>query len=318
MILSLLLIIAAFIVLVQGAKYFVAGAGSIARRLGISAFVVGLTVVSIGTSAPELFVNVIAAQQGSTDLSIGNILGSNIADLLLGIGIAAIIIPLKIKESTVWKEMPFALLAAIMIFVFGADQMIAGVLPNEIGRIEGIALLGFFAIFLVYTFGLSRVVGSDDQKIEKYNWPKSIALTIGGLAALAIGGKFAVDAAVALASGLGISENLIGLTVVATGTSLPEIVTAIVAARARHIDLVVGGLVGTVIFNAFFALGVTAVVHPLPFAADSITDALVWLGVVLLLFAFMFVGKRHIMEKWQGHLFIVLYIVYMIFAIIRG
>ena len=321
MLLNILFILAGFFILVHGANYFVLGAASIARKLGISAIVVGLTIVAIGTSAPEFFVNVIAAYQGATDLSIGNILGSNLADILLGLGIAAIIVPLHIKKGTIWKEIPFSLLAAIFILIFGADSFISGVFPNELGRIEGIALLGFFVIFITYTFGLAKVkngISLRDEKIEILSWFMSVGYTVGGIAALAIGGKLAVDGAVAIADIFGISQNLIGLTVVAAGTSLPEIVTAIVAARKGHIDLVVGGIVGTIIFNALFALGATAVVRPLPFSGENLIDSMVVVAATVLLFVFMFVGRKHTLERWQGYVFIAIYFVYLAYIMMRG
>lgn len=316
---NVLILVVAFFVLVHGAEYFVRGASSVARKFGVSMFVVGLTIVSIGTSAPELFVNVIAALQGSTDISISNILGSNLADILLGLGIAAIIVPLSIKEGTVWKEIPFALLAVVFIFIFGSDVLFNGGVVNEITRSEGLALLGFFVVFIVYTFGLkSKEPESPEERVTQYSWVISSFYILGGMIALFIGGKFAVSSAVALASSWGISENLIGLTIVAAGTSLPDIAIAIIAARKGHIDMVVGGIIGSIIFNALFVLGVTSMVRPLPFSAHNVTDTLVLIMVTLSLFAFMFVGDKHVIRKWQGWAFVMIYIAYIAWAVMRG
>lgn len=318
MLLDIAIIVGAFVVLIQGASYFVLGSASISRKLGISALVVGLTIVAIGTSAPELFVNVIAAAQGNTDLSISNILGSNLANTLLALGIAAVIIPLSLRKGTVWKEIPFSLMGAILILVFGSDILLGGSGPDVIGRVEGIALLAFFIIFIVYTFGLTKVEKKPEERIKVYSWTMSLLYTLGGIAALAIGGKLVVDHAVSLASTIGISENLIGLTVVAVGTSLPEIVTVIAAVRKKLIDLAVGGIVGSNIFNVLLVLGITALVRPLPFSAANVTDSLAVVVATVLLFAFMFVGRRHCLERWHGIAFIMLYVLYILFAIWRG
>lgn len=318
MFVSVILLILSFTALIYGANYFVMGSSSIAHRLGISSFVIGLTVVSIGTSAPELFVNVVAAFQGATDISIGNVLGSNLAGILLGLGIAAIITPLSVKHSTVWKEIPLALLAMILVLVFGSDIYLDGATENFVTRTDGIALLSLFIIFMVYTFGLATVRGHAAEHVKEYSWWRSVGYTLGGLIALSTGGKFAVDAGVDLASSFGVSQNLIGLTVIAAGTSLPEIVTAAVAAYKKHIDLVVGGIVGTIIFNALFALGITALVAPLPFGADNVVDAFVVVVVTITLFLLMFVGQKRVLTKHEGIFFVCFYVAYIVFAIWRG
>lgn len=312
-------IVVSFLALIYGAGYFVSGAASISRKLGISAFVVGLTVVAMGTSAPELFVNVIAALNGATDLSISNILGSNTADILLGLGIASLFATLQIKKGTVWKELPFAMLSAIILLVFGSDLLLDGAGPNLIDRSEGIALLGFFIIFIVYTFGLgSSEKEGKQEEIEVYSWTRSIVYIVLGVVGLVLGGKYAVSAAVGLATLVGLSQNLVGLTIVAAGTSLPEVVTAVIATRRGQLDMAVGGIVGTIIFNALFALGVTAVVRPLPFAEANTADALVSLVATMVLFFAMFVGKKHRLERWQGIIMILLYLGYLGFVVVRG
>lgn len=311
-------VIAGFLILVYGAEYFVSGSSSVAKRLGISSFVIGLTIVAIGTSAPEFFVNVIAAFQGATSLSIGNILGSNTTDILLGLGLASIVTPLTLKKGTIWKEIPFSLLAVILILIFGMDMFINGVGPDLLTRSEGIALLGLFIVFIAYTFGLSTEEGVQRVTVDVYSWGKSIAFILGGVLALIIGGKLVVDGAVNIATALGWSENLIGLTIVAIGTSLPEIATAISAAKKGQVDMVVGGIVGTIIFNSLFALGSTAVVRALPFSGTNATDAAVLLIATIILFASLFVGKKRTIGRSQGIMFITLYIAYIVFAIIRG
>lgn len=316
----LCLVAVAMYILVKSAGYFVKGAGSISAKFGISTFVIGLTVVAIGTSAPEMFVNIIAAQSGATALSIGNILGSNITNILLALGIAATFAPLAIRSQTVWKEFPYSLLAGVMVFLLGGDLLINKFGENIITRTDGLALLAFFSIFIVYTFGLSKM--SDDteteEKMEVHPWLASSMYIVGGLVGLVLGGKLVVESATALATIMGMSQNLIGLTVVAIGTSLPEIVTSVVAVRKGFVDMVVGGVIGSNIFNVFLVLGLTAFVAPLPFNHDNITDALFLMLISIVLFLAMFVGKKHTLERWQGWAFIAMYIAYMVFAIMRG
>jgi cation:H+ antiporter len=318
MLTNAIMVLAGFMLLIKGADFFVLGAASLARRLGVPSLVVGLTVISIGTSAPELFVNLIAVVQGSTDLSIGNVLGSNLADILLGLGIAALFTPLILHKGTVYKEIPFSLLAAFMVLVFGSDLLLDGNLPNIITRSEGIALLSFFIIFIVYTFGVKKSGERPEENIKVYSSGKTVGLIFSGVTSLAIGGYISVQGGVGLAEGFGISQNLIGLTVIAAGTSLPEIITAIQAARKGHVDLVVGGIIGTIIFNALLILGVTALVRPLPFTHDSTTDALAVMVATIVLLLFLFVGRKNQLTKREGMVLILLYFAYMIFAVIRG
>ncbi len=315
----MLIVISSLGLILKAADVFVQGASSISLKLGITPFVVGLTIVAIGTSAPELFVNVIAATSGATDLSIGNILGSNTAGILLGLGISAIMVPLQLKSETVWKEIPFSLLGAIMVVVFGMDKLLDGSPENVLNRSEGIALLFFFFIFIIYTFGLNKAKAEADEEdsLIEMSWLKSIGYIFIGLLGLILSGSLVVESAVGIASKMGLSQNLIGLTIIAAGTSLPEIVTAIIAAKKGHIDMVVGGIVGTIIFNIFFALGVTATVAPLPFKKDNILDAVFLMLITVIFFIFMFIGKKHQLTRWEGICFVLLYIGYISFAVLR-
>jgi cation:H+ antiporter len=319
MLTNIFLVLLGFLLLIRGADYFVAGSASLAKKMGVPTLIVGLTIISIGTSAPELFVNVIAATQGATDLSIGNVLGSNFADILLGLGIAAVIVPLSLKSATVWKEIPFSLLGAFMILVFGSDYLLDGTLPNAITRVEGIALFSFFIIFLVYTMGVKKSGEQPQEHIQLLPSWKMFGSIFGGIAALAIGGYLTVEAAVGIAAAVGMSQNLIGLTVVAAGTSLPEIVTAVQAARKNHIDLVVGGIIGTIIFNSLFVLGTTAIISPLPFNNNIIVDAIAVMVITVTLFIILLrSGKKKEIGMKTGVLFVVIYLAYITFAVIRG
>lgn len=294
------------------------GAASIARKTGISPLVIGLTVVAFGTSAPELIVNLIAAFKGSTDIAIGNIIGSNIVNILLILGIATIIYPLSVKKSTVWKEIPFALLAMVLVFTMGNDSIFDKTGFNAITRTDGFSLIAIFIIFLYYTFGLSKIDNAQPEKIKTFSWSTSFFLTIGGLVFLFFGGKILVDNAVILARLAGLSEALIGLTIVAIGTSLPELFTSVIAAIHRHDDIAIGNIVGSNIFNVFWILGLTGTILQLPFSPTVNIDVLVGIVATFLLFIFMFIGTRHKLNRWQGVLFVLMYITYLGYLINRG
>lgn len=327
LLINILLIIVGLIILIAGAEGLVRGAASLASKLKISPLIIGLTVVSFGTSAPELTVNLLAAYRGASDLAIGNIVGSNIANILLILGITALIIPLTVKSSTIWKEIPLALLGVILLFIFGSDQLFDNTGFNAITRTDGLALMSLFIIFMYYIFGLARAERTEalragekpeEEEIKQYSVPKSVFLTIIGLFGLVLGGRLLVDAAVEIARGAGLSEALIGLTIVGIGTSLPELATSVVAALRKQTDIAIGNVVGSNIFNVFWILGLTATIIRLDFNPNVAVDVLVAVFATLLLFLFMFVGKRQTLARWQGGLFIVLYAIYLTFLILRG
>lgn len=305
--------------LIAGAECLVRGASSISRRLGISPLVIGLTVVAFGTSAPELVVNVLAATQGTTDIALGNIIGSNIANILLILGVSALLTNLKVQHSTTWKEIPFAFLAMVMVFVMARDIWLDGSGVNSITRTDGFGLLGFFGIFLYYTYALTKQTSEkEEDTIQQYSTTIAVVLTLFGLLGLFVGGRLLVDQAVFIARLFGISEALIGLTVVSIGTSLPELATSIIAAMKKQNDIAVGNVVGSNIFNVFFILGTSSVLAPLPVTAIVQQDILFAVFVTSLLFITMFVGKRHQLQRWQGGIFVTLYLAYTLFLIQRG
>lgn len=302
--------------LVKGADWLVDGASSLAARLGVAPIVIGLTIVAFGTSMPELVVNLVASWGGNTDIAIGNVVGSNIVNILLILGIAGCICPLAVKSNTVWKEVPMALLAMLLVWLMANDVLVAGAGPDRLDRIDGLVLVAFFVIFLYYTFGISKVDGSSSEAVVKHSVARSWLLSLGGIATLGLGGKLAVDGAVVIASSLGVSERVIGLTIVAVGTSLPELLTSAVAAYKKNADIAVGNVVGSNIFNVFWILGVSASIRPLPFSAQNGYDVAVGVGATLLLFIAMFVGKRHLLERWQSVAFILLYVAYLMSLIL--
>lgn len=309
-----------FVLLIKGADLLVTGASSLAKRIGVSSLTIGLTIVAFGTSMPELVVNLLASAQGNTDIAIGNVVGSNIANILLILGVSAMIYPLAVQRGTVWKEIPFALLAVVMLIIMANDVLFDGSTTSVLSRIDGLVLIGFFVIFLYYVFGLAKngKENSEDESVELFSVGRSILMIGAGLVGLVLGGKWIVDGAVAFASSLGVSEALIGLTVVAVGTSLPELATSAVAAYRRNVDIAIGNVIGSNIFNIFWILGLSAIIKPLPFAPSLNADLLMVVLATSLLFLALFVGKRQILERWQGGVFVAMYVAYTIFLIFRG
>lgn len=314
--LTYILFVVGFVLLISGANLLVEGSASIAKKLNISSIVIGLTIVAFGTSAPELIVNIFASVQGNTEIAIGNILGSNIVNILLILGVSSIIYPLATKENTVWKEIPLSLLAAILLGVMVNDTLIDGGTFSGLTRIDGIVFIAFFIIFLYYTFGISKVSGENtDLEIKDMSYMKSSLYIGGGLLGLVFGGKWIVDGAIKIAEGFNVSQSLIGLTVVAIGTSLPELATSAVAAYKKQSDIAIGNVVGSNIFNIFWILGLSAVINPLPFSKDSVIDIIMTIVASLILFLIMFIGKKHTVERWQGVIMILIYIGYVAYLI---
>jgi len=313
-----LLLLLGFALLIKGADWLVDGASAIARRYGISDLVIGLTVVAFGTSTPELFVNISASLQGSTGIAIGNVLGSNIANILLILGFAAVIRPLRVSRGTVWREIPFSLLAALALWAAANDNLIDGWAYSDISRSDGLIFLMFFAIFMYYTASIAHT-GTPSPNGEpriKRGTGKSAVFIISGLIGLMLGGKWIVDGAVPMASALGMDEALVGLTLVAVGTSLPELATSAMAAYKGHVEMAVGNVVGSNVFNIFFVLAISSTIKPLPFDAASNMD----IGMVVLasfiLFAAMFSGRRQSLDRWEGALLLGTFAAYMAFRIL--
>jgi len=307
-----------FVFLVKGADYLVEGSGSIAKRMGISDLVIGLTIVAFGTSAPELIVNIFASIKGASDVGFGNILGSNIANILLILGISAVIFPLTIHKSNTWKAIPLSFIAALAVFFLANDALIDGMDFSVLARSEGFILLIFFLIFMYYTFDLAKAEKDNGIHVHKFSIPVAILMTFGGLVALALGGRWVVDGAIVIARNIGISESLIGLTIVAVGTSLPELATSAVAAYKKKSDIAIGNIVGSNIFNILWVLGLSAVINPMTFNPMLNTDIMILLGATFLLFIFAFVGKKYVMGKPEGTLFLLGYVAYVVFLVIRG
>lgn len=316
--LTYLLFVVGFFALILGAHWLVDGAASLAKRFKISNLVIGLTVVAFGTSSPELFVNLVAAYKGSTDIAIGNVIGSNIFNVLLILGVSAIIHPLVVHSNTVWKEIPMSLLAAVLIGIFANDKIIDRVSYSAVTRSDGLAFIAFFIIFMYYTYGVARQGNSSELsevEVKELSALKSTVFIIIGLTTLVIGSDWIVGGAISIAKVLGVSETTIGLTIVAAGTSLPELATSAVAAYKKNADIAVGNIVGSNIFNAFFILGLSSVVREIPF--DPSQNISVGMNILasMLLFLFVFVGSGRQIDRREGLFFILLYILYISYLV---
>ncbi|QQS27453.1 MAG: calcium/sodium antiporter [Sphingobacteriales bacterium] len=317
MILSVFILILGFVFLVKGADWLVSGASSLAKQFNISELVIGLTIVAFGTSSPELVVNVLAAFRGSSDIALGNIIGSNNFNTYVILGLAGMIYPLSVNRSTIWRELPYSLLTGLVLLLVANDVFVNQRIPNTIDRTDGIMLLLFFLAFLYYAYLSMQTDEPLTQKIDVMSSKRSLIYTIGGLAVLILGGKFVVDSAVDIARLMGVSEKLIGLTIVAAGTSLPELVTSAVAAFKKRSDIAVGNVVGSNIFNVFLVLGISSVIQPLDYNIVLNIDCLIFIVGNILLFGTMFVGKRHILDRWQASILFALFIGYTIYLIAR-
>ncbi len=319
MLLTYVLFIAGFVFLIYGANWLVDGSASLAKKYRIPNIVIGLTIVALGTSSPELVVNLIASFKGAADVAMGNILGSNISNILLILGISAMIYPMAVNDNTQWKEVPLAILAAVVIGVVANDAIFDDSnIPSMIYRSDGIVLIAFFILFMYYAFGISRLDETQAEvTVKEFPRWQSITMIFGGLAGLVIGGKWIVDGAVVIASNLGMSEAFISLTIVAVGTSLPELATCVAAALKKNAGIVVGNIIGSNIFNIFFVLGISAVIRPLPFNSALNFDILLGVASSLLLFVFLLFPRKRMLERWQGGVLLLLYIAYVAVLFVR-
>ena len=299
------------------AAWLVDGASSLAKRAGVPDLVIGLTVVAFGTSAPELSVNIISAVKGSSGIALGNILGSNICNILLILGVSAVIYPLEISLNTKWREIPFSLLAAIVLFIMINDSFLnSGQSVDSVSRSDGLLLICFLAIFLAYTFIMAfkgGIIDVADVKLIPL-W-KSILLITAGLLGLVAGGRFLVDGAVSIARIMGLSEKVIGITIIAVGTSLPELATSAVAAFKHKTDIAVGNVIGSNIFNIFLVLGATSLIRPLQSETTINTDIIMTIFASLLLFIVTFTFRQRSVDRIEGAAFIAFYVLYIIFLL---
>ena len=306
MLLDILLIIIGVALVLKGADFLTEGASALARRMHVPEIVIGLTIVAAGTSAPELFVSVVSALNGTPDLAVGNVVGSNTMNCMLIVGCAAMVAPMIISRSTVRKDIPFAVMASILLTCIALD--------NYLGRIDGIILLLGFVVFMAYTLLQAKNGQAEPQtEVRQLNPWLSVLFLVIGLAMLVAGSNIFVDSASSVAAALGISEGVIGLTVVAGGTSLPELATSVVAARKGQSAIAIGNVIGSNVFNILLILGMTAVINPLQIEGITTIDMAVMLISIILVWLFSF--TKFTVERWEGALLVGGYLVYLVWLI---
>lgn len=315
-----LLLIIGFLLLIKGADYFVDGASTIAKLLNIPPILIGLTIVAFGTSSPEAAVSISAAIKGSGDISLGNVVGSNMFNITAIIGITSIINPLKVERETIRKEIPFALLASIALFILISDVNLQFFNKNLITRSDGLILLLFFLIFLYYIFEVARnsreKVVLDNEKTSTLTWGRNIFFTLAGLGAIIYGGDLVVKSSTEIAYSIGMSQTLVGLTIVAIGTSLPELITSITAAMKKQSEIALGNIIGSNIFNILFVLGSSSLISPISVDNKIFTDVML---MILFTIVLLYFSKTHSkVSKLEGSILTLVYLAYTAFIIIRN
>ena len=328
---DILILIAGLALILLGANYLVDGASAIAKRFGISDFIIGMTIVGIGTSTPEMVVSFLSAAQGNADIAVGNIVGSNLFNVLMILGVTALVTPLPLTSNNIKKDIPFALLAALTLAFAGNDILFDGAASNIVSRTDGLMLLSLFAVFMAYTIYSSQGAGtelpqagvsSENGAVEAQDKPKpiwlSLIMVVGGLAGLVYGGDLFVASASAIAKMLGVSDAVIAVTIMAGGTSLPELASCIVAAVKKNTDLALGNVIGSNVSNIFLILGGSAIIHPLGMNNIGQMDLGFLILSSILLFITAFTFKKRSLDRVEGLLFILIYIGYVILTIKNG
>ena len=316
---DILLLIGGLLLILLGANGLTDGAASIAKRFNIPSIVIGLTIVAFGTSTPELTVSVSSAMKGSSDIAIGNVVGSNIFNILFIVGCTSLVAPIVITRNTLRKEIPLCILSSVVLLVIANDVLLDKGASNILSTTDGILLLCFFLIFLSYTFAIAldgkSQATDEENNIKQMPMLKSVLFIIGGLCGLVYGGQLFVDGAINIARSLGVSESVIGLTLVAGGTSLPELATSIVAALKKNPEIAIGNVIGSNLFNIFFILGCSATITPMNISGITNIDLLVLVGASILMWFFgLFFAKRTI-NRPEGAFFVLCYVAYTVFLI---
>ena len=307
--LQVIILAAGFACLIKGSDWFVDGSSSIAAKFGISQLVIGLTIVAMGTSSPEAAVSITAALEGNADITVGNILGSNILNMFIILGLSAAIVPIAIAPSTIKYETPFMVAVTIIMILLGLD--------GSLGIIDSFIFIALFVVYLVYLFKMAKKDGTaetnkeEEEKAKKeISVPKSLIFAVVGLGLIILGSNLTVDAATKIAQAIGISERFIGLTVVALGTSLPELFTSVSAARKGNADIAIGNVVGSNLFNILFVIGLSSLITPVPFASNFIFDGIVSIVAGILLY--IFCANDKILKRWEGAVLLVCYAAYFV------
>lgn len=316
---SYILLFIGFVFLVKGADIFVDGSSALAKKFSIPSLIIGLTIVAFGTSAPELAVSLSASLKEANDMAVGNVIGSNLFNLLVVLGISGLFYPLRVQKTTLVKDFPFVLLATVILIVLCVDQWLQPGSDNLISRSDGIILLALLGIYMYSLIGgarASRKGLADDTEIPTMPLGKSVLFIIFGMTGIVLGGEFVVNSAKAIALQFGMSENLVGLTIVAIGTSLPELVTSVAAALKKETDIAIGNVIGSNIFNILLILGVSSAISPMAIHSDVFADLFFLLFVTVLVFAIVLARKN--IEKLSGAILTAIYIIYVILIILRN
>lgn len=314
-----ILLIIGFALLIKGADLFVNGSSNIAKLLRVPTILIGLTIVAFGTSSPEATVSIIAALEGNADVALGNVVGSNILNITLIVGVTAFLYPLRVESETIRKEIPFTLLASVVLLILMSDIALQGSSSNLLTRSDGFILLLFLSIFMYYLIEIglkSRKEKADEPVPEDIRWGKNILITILGLAAIIFGGDLVVDNGTEIAYSLGMSETLVGLTIIAIGTSLPELVTSISAALKKESEIALGNIVGSNIFNILFVLGGSATISPLATNNKMFIDVILMIVLTIILLVFSRTSFR--IGKREGFVLVAAYIIYLVYIILRN
>lgn len=304
-------LLAGLALILPGANFLTDGAAAMARRFRISPLVIGLTIVAFGTSAPELTVSVVSALHGSAELAIGNVVGSNLFNILMIVGVTALVAPIAVTKGNLSKEIPLAILSSVVLLICGSDVWLGTGVENVLNRADGLLLLCFFAIFMGYTFAIARDgMQGEGEKVKEFPAWQCVLYIVGGLAALIGGGQLFVDGASGVARLLGVSESIIGLTLVALGTSLPELATSVVAALKKNPEIAIGNVIGSNLFNVFFVLGTSASISPLTLGGITYFDLFYLLGASLLLYFAGRFYKTRTITRAEGVVMVAAYVVY--------
>lgn len=317
---SFLILIIGFALLIKGADVFVEGASSIAKKFNVPSMIIGLTIVAMGTSAPEAAVSITSSLAGQNDMSVANVVGSNFFNILIVLGVSSIIAKLPVQKDTIKKDTPFLIFISALLLAFGIDL--------KLGKIEGLMLLALFTYFLVDTIKSAKkttenislengetAVAIEEETSSEISLPKTILVSIVGIAGIVVGGDMVVNSATTIATSFGMSANLVGLTIVAVGTSLPEFVTSIVAIKKGETEIAIGNVIGSNLFNILLVLGLSATINPITMSMLAFIDIVFMVLITILLYVFM--KNKNSLIKNQGIIFVVLYIVYMTYTIIR-
>ena len=318
MLLQCILLLIGLALVVFGADYLVEGASAVARRFGLSEFVIGLTIVGMGTSAPEMVVSFIGASQGNADIAMGNVVGSNIFNTLLILGLTAVLLPMPITRDNRRKDIPVNILMTVLLIALGLEKTLFGFGTDGLSRLDGGILLAFFILYMWQSFRQKAddSPAPEEPQKERKLW-LSIVMILGGLGALILGGNLFVDSATAIAKALGVSDKFIAITILAGGTSMPELATCVAAAVKKKGQLALGNIIGSNLFNVLLILGGSALIHPLSFVGITPVDLGALLVSALALLTCCYIGKRNVLDRLDGALFLLLWAAYMAYLIVN-